>query len=63
MTSPRESDLHREHLVTILTDLLLRALQRPGAEGSNGREDNDRITARPAGPTPHEGGEMKKASS
>ena len=51
MTSPRERDLHRDHLVTLLTDLLLRALRRSGADGPNGHEHNNRITGGPVGPT------------
>ena len=45
MTSPLENDINRHHLVTLLTELLLRALRHPGADGSNEHEPDDQIDA------------------
>jgi hypothetical protein len=45
MTSPLENDVHRHHLVTLLTELLLRALRHSGAGGSNDHEHDDQFDA------------------
>jgi len=45
MTSPLETNIHRHHLVTLLTELLLRAIRHPGADGSNDHEPDDQIDA------------------
>jgi hypothetical protein len=50
MTSPLENDVHRHHLVTLLTELLLRALRHGGADRSNEHEHDDQIDAGGVGP-------------
>lgn len=50
MTSPLETDVHRHHLVTLLTELLLRALRHSSADGSNEHEHRDQINAGGVGP-------------
>ena len=50
MTSSLENDINRHHLVTLLTELLLRAIRHPGADGSNDHEHDDQIDAGRVGP-------------
>jgi hypothetical protein len=57
MTSPLENDINRHHLVTLMTELLLRALRHPGADRSNEHEPDDQIDAGRVGPVRAEVGD------
>ena len=45
MTSPLETNIHRHHLVTLLTELLLRAIRHSSADRSNEHGPDDQIDA------------------
>ncbi len=57
MTSPLETDIHRHHLVTLLTELLLRAIRHSSADRSNEHEHDDQIDAGGVGPVRAEVGD------
>jgi len=57
MTSPLENDAHRHHLVTLLTELLLRAIRHSSADRSNEHEHDDQIDAGGVGPVRAEVGD------
>jgi hypothetical protein len=57
MTSPLENDINRHHLVTLLTELLLRTLRHPGVDGSNEHEHDDQIDGGRVGPVGAEVGD------
>jgi len=57
MTSPLETNIHRHHLVTLLTELLLRAIRHSSADRSNEHEHDDQIDAGGVGPVRAEVGD------
>ena len=57
MTSPLETNIQRHHLVTLLTELLLRAIRHSRTDRSNEHEHDDQIDAGGVGPVRAEVGD------